>query len=242
MDGVHWLGAHGASSFLELGPEGVLSAIVGDCLAEEPALAAVSLLRGGRSELATVLGALAEIWVHGGGVDWASVFEGAGARRVTLPTYAFQRERYWLARGAWAGDLDAAGLGSGKHPLLRAVVPMADERGWLFTGRISQREPAWLADHVVLDECVVPGVFFVELALHAGGQIGCDLLEELVIELPLVLGEREEVQLQVTVDAADEDGRRSVKIHSRPARTGAGEGEGAWTRHASGVLAPPLSR
>ncbi len=238
MDGVRWLGARGVRSFLELGPEGVLSAIVGDCLTEEPPLAAVPLLRGGRPEPATVLGALAGIWVHGAGVDWVRVFEGSGARRVSLPTYAFQRERYWLARGAWtAGDLDAAGLGSGEHPLLRAAVPLADEGGRLFTGRISQREPAWLADHVVLDACVVPGVFFVELALHAAGQLGCDLLEELVIELPLVLGERNEVQLQVMVDAADEDGRRSVKIHSRTATAGDGEDKGAWTRHASGVLA-----
>jgi acyl transferase domain-containing protein/acyl carrier protein len=238
MDGVRWLGARGVRSFLEVGPEGVLSAIVGECLAGEPSPAAQSLLRGGRPEPATMLGALAEIWVHGGGVDWVRVFEGSGARRISLPTYAFQRERYWLARGAWtAGDLDAAGLGSGEHPLLKAAIPLADERGQLFTGRISQREPAWLADHVVLDECVVPGVFFVELALHAAGQLGCDLLEELVIELPLVLGEREEVQLQVMVDAADEDGRRSVKIHSRAATAGDGEDEGAWTRHASGVLA-----
>jgi len=238
MDGVRWLGAHGVRNFLELGPEGVLSAIVRDCLTEEPPLAAVPLLRGGRPEPATMLGALAEIWVHGAGVDWATVFEDSGARRVPLPTYAFQRERYWLARGAWAaGELDAAGLGSGEHPLLRAALPLADERGWLFTGRISQREPAWLADHVVLGECVVPGVFFVELALHAGGQLGCELLEELVIESPLVLGEREEVRLQVTVDAAEEDGRRSVRIHSRTETAGDGDGEGDWTRHASGVLA-----
>ncbi len=238
MDGVRCLGAHGVRSFLELGPDGVLSAIAGDCLTEESPLAAVPLLRGGRPEPATMLGALAEIWVHGGSVDWVRAFESSGARRVSLPTYAFQRERYWLARGAWtAGDLDAAGIVSGEHPLLRAAVPLADERGRLFTGRISQREPAWLADHVVLDECVVPGVCFVELALYAAEQLGCDLLQELVIELPLVLGELDEVQLQVMVDAADEDGRRSVKIHSRTVTAGDGEGEGAWTRHASGVLA-----
>ncbi len=239
MDGVRWLGARGVRSFLELGPEGVLSTLARDCLAEEPPHAAAPLLRGGRAEPATLLRALAEIWVHGADVDWAAMFEGSDARRVSLPTYAFQRERYWLAQGALgAGDLAAAGLGSAEHPLLGAAVPMADDRGWLFTGRISQREPAWLADHVVLDACVVPGVTFVELALHAGGQLGCDLLEELVIELPLVLGERDEVQLQVLVDEVNEDGRRSVKIHSRPAATLDGGGERAWTRHASGVLAP----
>ena len=236
MNGVHWLGARGVRSFLELGPEGVLSTIVRECLAQETGLAAVPLLRGGRSESATMLGALAEIWVNGAGLDWARMFEGSDARRVPLPTYAFQRERYWLVQGALgAGGLAAAGLASVEHPLLGAAVPLADGRGWLFTGRISQREPAWLADHVVLDACVVPGVVFVELVLHAGRQVGCDFLEELIVEAPLVLG-RGEVQLQVIVDEPDEDGRRSVALYARPEGSEDG-GDGAWTRQVSGVLA-----
>ena len=200
---------------------------------------AVPLLRGERAEGEALLGALAEIWVHGTGVDWARVFAGCGAQRVALPTYAFQRERYWLVPSLGAGDMASAGISSVDHPLLGATVALAEDRGPLFTGRLSLQEHAWLSDHVVLGVCVVPGAAFVELALYVGSQVGCDLVEELVMEAPLVLGEQDTVQLQVSVDESDEAGRRLVKIYSRAEDT-AGDGlqlEEAWTRHASGVLA-----
>jgi acyl transferase domain-containing protein len=124
-DGVRWLHSHGVDSFLELGPAGVLSSMCLDCLAGEaddahsqastrrarPGIAAeeptsvphtkatptaVSLLRTGRSEARSALGGLAELWVRGVAVDWKAVFQDSGAERVGLPTYAFQRERYWL--------------------------------------------------------------------------------------------------------------------------------------------------
>ena len=117
-DGIRWLGARGVDSFLELGPDGVLSVMCPDCLsgdsdAEEdpgeqrgadgneaslgggPPITAVPLLREGRPEAHTLVGALAELWVGGVRVDWAAFFKGSGARRARLPTYAFQRQRYW---------------------------------------------------------------------------------------------------------------------------------------------------
>jgi acyl transferase domain-containing protein/acyl carrier protein len=241
-DGIRWLQAHGVAGCLELGPDGVLSAIARDCLAEGPAavdaVVAVPLLRGARSEIRACYSALAEIWVHGIGVDWAEIFRGRKARRVSLPTYPFQRERYWLSRGnAGAGDMASAGLDAAGHPLLTATIPLADDRGGLFTGRLSPQAPAWLADHGVLGACVVPGVAFVELALHAGGQVGCETLEELVMESPLVLGERGDVQLQVAVGESDEVGRREVRIYSRARDAGEDELGETWIRHASGVLA-----
>ena len=118
--------------------------------------------------------------------------------------------------GAGAGDLSAAGLGDAEHPLLSAVLPLADQQGWLLTGRISLATHPWLADHAVLDTVLVPAAGLVELALCAGGRLECDSLDELVLEAPLVLPERGAVQLQVTVGAADESGRRQVAIYSRP--------------------------
>ena len=238
LDGARWLGTQGIGSFLELGPDGVLSALVRECLAQD-APVAVPVVRGDRAEVESLLGALAEVWVHGGDVDWARAFDGCGARQVSLPTYAFQRERYWQPwGGVGGGDVASAGLGAADHPLLSATVALADERGCLFTGRLSQSDPAWLADHVVLGACVVPGVAFVELALYAGGQLGCGLLDELVMEAPLVLDERGDAQVQVAVEEPDGAGRRSVKIYAR-AEGGAEDGaQSAWTRHASGVLAP----
>jgi acyl transferase domain-containing protein len=101
-DGVSWLADHGVDSFLELGPDGVLSAMCVECLAnrsEAITATAVSALRGGRPETHTLLNALACLWVRGVEVDWAATFEHESPRRVDLPTYAFQRERYWLDTG-----------------------------------------------------------------------------------------------------------------------------------------------
>jgi acyl transferase domain-containing protein/acyl carrier protein len=255
FDGVRWLRSRGVRSFLELGPDGVLSAMVQDCIAAErsveghaengvralggggdPVLA-LPVLRGERPEVETLLRSVAETWVNGVSVRWGALFEGSDARRIALPTYAFQRERFWL-KSSGGGDLASVGQSAAEHPLLGDAVGLAGERGWLFTGRLSPQEPAWLADHVVAGACVTPAAALVELALHAGSQVECESLEELVVESPLVLPERG-VQLQVAVDEPDEAGRRTVTIYARAdnlARDGLRADMG-WTRHASGVLA-----
>ncbi|MDT7801035.1 MAG: hypothetical protein QOI78_4468, partial [Actinomycetota bacterium] len=91
LDAMRRLESRGVTTFLELGPEGVLTAAGQDCVTGDFAAA----LRGGRAETASVLTALTEAHVHGADVDWASVFAGVPSRRVELPTYAFQRRRYW---------------------------------------------------------------------------------------------------------------------------------------------------
>ncbi|MGH3378012.1 MAG: polyketide synthase dehydratase domain-containing protein, partial [Actinoallomurus sp.] len=149
-------------------------------------------------------------------------------------TYAFQRERYWVAPSAGAGDLAAAGLGRLEHPVLAAAVQVGDRDEWVFTGRLSQDGQPWTQDHVVLGMVIVPGVALVELAVAAGGRTASPVVEELVLEAPLVLPDEGAVQVQVTVAQADEDGRREVAIYSRP--ESADDGESEATCHARGVL------
>ena len=242
-DGVRWLRSNGAEVFLELGPEGVLSAMVQECVdgedGEKP-VEAVSVLRANKSEGLTLLTALAHGWTAGADVQWGASFDGSGAKRVALPAYAFQRKRYWLdASPIGAGSAGSMGQDVVGHPLLGAMVTLANGGECLFTGRWTLQSPAWVADHVVMDAAVVPGTAFVELALRVARQLGCDFVEELGTESPLVLSEQEAVQLQVSADVPDDMGRRSVNIYSRPegvAEPG-GKLEGGWTRHASCVLA-----
>ncbi|MEU9015943.1 polyketide synthase dehydratase domain-containing protein, partial [Streptomyces sp. NPDC048479] len=185
----------------------------------------------------TITTALAHAHTHGTPVDWETYFSGTGARQVEIPTYAFQRDWFWLNSAAvQAGPGDAAGFGLGAtdHPLLGAAVELPDSDGFLFTSRLSLATQPWLADHAVLGSVLLPGTAFVELAVRAGDQVGCDVLEELTLEAPLVVPERGGVQLRLTVAAADESGRRGLSLYSRDEDAPADE---PWTRHASGVLA-----
>ncbi|MGA9284681.1 MAG: SDR family NAD(P)-dependent oxidoreductase [Solirubrobacteraceae bacterium] len=241
-DGIRWLGDHGIGHFLELGPDGVLSAMARDCLpAEQAGGEVVAVLRAGREEVGTLFGALAHLWAGGVDVDWTEPFSERSAQRVSLPKYPFRRQRFWLeAPRTGTGDVGAAGQSSSDHPLLGAAVALAGDRGLLFTGCISLKEQPWLAGHRVGSVALLPGTAFVELALYAGAQVGCDSLAELTLRAPLALGERERVQLQLSLGAADDSGRREVSIDSRPLE-GSSEAslEGlAWTCHASGRLAP----
>ncbi|MFF4159935.1 SDR family NAD(P)-dependent oxidoreductase, partial [Streptomyces sp. NPDC001678] len=227
-DGIGTLQTEGVTRFLELGPDGVLTAMAEESLTEPATL--VPALRRNRGEETAIVGALAELHVHGGKVDWTAFFAGTGARRVDLPTYAFQHQRFWpTGTAVRAGDVRFAGLGSAEHPLLGAAVELVNTDGFLFTGRLSVQSHPWLGDHVVLGSVLVPGTALVELALRAGDEAGCGLLEELTLAAPLVLPEQGSVQVQVWVGEPDEAGRRAVTIHSRT-------GEEPWTLHASGYL------
>ncbi|MFD8417694.1 type I polyketide synthase, partial [Streptomyces sp. NPDC059650] len=243
LDGMRALAARNTVHFVEIGPDAVLSALAQDCLPDHTDTAAfVPVLRTGRPETETLTGALARLHVRGTAVDWAAYYAGTGARRVDLPTYAFQREPYWLDAGRPPADVSAAGLGTAGHPLLGAAVALADLDGFLYTGRLSLDTHPWLADHAVMGSAVLPGSAFVELAIRAGDQVGCDLLEELTLHAPLVLPAHGGVQVQLWVGAPDATGRRSLGVHSRPepadgAAAGPDAAELPWTRHADGVLA-----
>jgi pimaricinolide synthase PimS1 len=230
-DGIATLETNGVTSYLELGPDGVLSAMAQGCL-DEPRVFAPAL-RDGRSEPETFTAGLATLHVNGTDIDWTPLL--AGGCHMPLPTYPFQREHYWLDTGG-TKDVVGAGLAAAGHPLLGAAFALPDDRGWLFTGRLSLQAHPWLADHAVGDTVLLPGTAFVELALHAGREAGCDDLEQLVLEAPLVLQEGGAVQLHVTVGPRDDDGRRDVSVHAR-AEQPHGDDPLEWTRHASGKLA-----
>ncbi|MFK0296833.1 type I polyketide synthase, partial [Streptomyces sp. NPDC090442] len=95
-DGIDWLATQGdVRTFLELGPDGVLSGMARESLTDAARTALLPTLRGDRPEEPALVTAVAAAHAHGTAVDWTAYFADHGARRVPLPTYAFQRERYW---------------------------------------------------------------------------------------------------------------------------------------------------
>ncbi len=232
LDGVRALHSEGVTRFLELGPDAVLTAMARQSVDNDTAVFAPAL-RSRHSETDVFAGFLAQAHIAGAGVDWPVFYAGSGARQVELPTYAFQRERYWISAGAGAGDPAASGQGGVDHPVLAAAVAIGDRDEWVFTGRLSQDSAPWVRDHVVLGMVIVPGTALVELAAAAGRHVGGPVVEELVLAAPLILAEHAAVQLQVTVGRADADGRREVAIYSRP-ESGV---EPETTCHARGTLA-----
>ncbi|MDH6142628.1 acyl transferase domain-containing protein/acyl carrier protein [Kitasatospora sp. GP30] len=232
-DGVQALEAAGVTRFVELGPDGVLTALAQDGLTTAPRVA-TAVLRKDRSETRTLLTALADLHVDGATVDWTQAFP--GAHRIDLPTYAFQRERYWLDAPATVGNVAEVGLASPDHPLLGAAVALAGADAYVLTGRLATATHPWLADHAFADMVLFPGTAFVELAVRAGDQVGCGRVEELALEAPLVLPDRGAVQVQVSIGESDDAGLRPVTVYARPEGSAADEHQ--WTRHASGLLAP----
>jgi polyene macrolide polyketide synthase len=235
-NGIDHLQEQGVSAYLELGPDGVLCAMARGSLADGDAILA-PLLRRGRSDSEALVGALAVAHSSGVAVDWAAFFAPHAPRRVDLPTYAFQRRRFWLERRGGVGDVGAAGLAGADHPLLGAATSLAGEEQTLLSGRISLKTHPWLADHAVHGTAILPGTAFAELALRAGAEVGAETIEELTIEAPLALPEQGAVQIQVKAGAADEAGRRGLEIHSRPEAEAEAE-PGEWVRNATGSLGP----
>jgi len=215
--------AAGLRHFVEVGPQPVLAAMAGECLSD-PQAAVAAMYRRGRTEPEALLSCLAEVFARGVDVHWDALTQGGAL--IDLPTYAFDRKRYWLPSPLSHADVTSAGLLEAGHPLLRATVDLADDRGVLATGRVALADLPWLADHAIGGTVVVPGSALLDVVLEVAGQAGYDRVAELTFDAPLALPAAGAAFIQVTVDRAE----NSVRLHSRA------DGEEAWTRHASGSL------
>jgi acyl transferase domain-containing protein/acyl carrier protein len=221
-DAVRAAERSGVVRHVELGPDGTLAAMAAQCV--ERQTVSIPLVRPDRDEPRTVRAALATAWCAGADVDWAAALP--HGRPVDLPTYPFQRSKYWL-------DVPSGRRGSGKsgHPLLDTVVSSVETGSVVCSGQLSLATQPWLADHALDDDVVLAGAVFVDLALAAGAVAGCTSVAELALTTPLRLPTDGAVDVQVEAGAADDAGGRKVIMYARP-------NGGDWTEHATGTVAP----
>ena len=226
--------ANGFDTFVESSAHPVLTMAVEESAeASAEAVCAVGTLRRSEGGLGRFASALATAHLNGAKVDWPRLL--GAHERVPLPTYPFQRQRFWLESSQGASEPAAIGQGDPAHPLLGALIALPAEEGWLLTGRLSLQSHPWLADHAVHAAAILPGTGFLELALQGAAQAGAESVEELTLGAPLVLPEQGAVQIQVRVGEEEEQGKRPLTIHSRPDA----DPDAEWLTNASGTLAGP---
>uniref|UniRef100_UPI0038990301 type I polyketide synthase n=1 Tax=Amycolatopsis rhabdoformis TaxID=1448059 RepID=UPI0038990301 len=223
-DAVRSLRAAGATAFVEVGPGSVLTALT----QQNVDTTVVATQRKDRDEPTALLTALGRLHVAGVTVDWSPLL--AGGRHTTLPTYAFQHQRYWPTLAPLVADAAGLGLTVSTHPLLAAEVPLAGSADAVFSGVLSTRTVPWLAERLVDGEPVFPESGFLDLFAWAGDRTACDRVDELTVATPLNLGSAVAIQVRVGEPAS---GRRPVTLYGRPAD----DPEAAWTVHARGFLA-----
>ncbi|MER6633879.1 SDR family NAD(P)-dependent oxidoreductase, partial [Streptomyces sp. NPDC000987] len=250
LDGAYWyrnlrhqvrfaeavtaLAGEGFRAFVEVSAHPVLATAVQDLVeahADTPAVVTGTLRRDDDTpaRFHTSLAVL-----HTRGVATDPLPDSTGHAHVDLPTYPFQRRRYWLEGPSGATDAVALGLAADEHPLLGAVAELPGTGGVLATGRLSRSAHGWLLADAENGPAAVPASALVEMAVHAGDQVGAGVLDEFVVEAPLVLPATGavSVRVQVTSGATDSGaaapGGRQVSIHA------CADGSEQWTRHAVG--------
>jgi len=234
----------GAGLFLEVGPEPQLLALTeANGIAPDRCVASISKL-GAVGEWTKLLSAVAEVYKHGGDIDWKGLTSRCRFRRVPLPTYPFQRQRFWFTqrgRETVTAEVSAKPVSHlpAQHPLLGARLRTRSEAA-TFHAELTPVYPAHLGDHVVLGRRMLPGAAYLELALAAACQVtGQPHWRAVDVEFREPCFFDEPRLLETVVSTVDSTGGRrqfeiaSTTLHVREARSGENP---TWTVHAVGLL------
>ncbi len=224
-DGLRALQAAGAGSFLEIGPKAILLPLVAATLSgPTPLLFSSGRPSGVETEVA--LGALGRWLTDGGKVDWRGVFPDGG-QRLALPTYPWQREKYWIEASYTARAAGTATL----HPLLgvRMASGAADA---VYESLLNAADPAWLSQRRVADRVHLPEAAFVELMRAAAEDlrrgVACEV-RGMVSLRPLLIRKHGVERVQVVLT----EGGTRASLYSQPAEAASGD---AWTLHTTAEL------
>ncbi|MFF3994255.1 type I polyketide synthase [Streptomyces cyaneofuscatus] len=175
--------------------------------------------------------AAAALFERGFPLDWERVLGSHGAGKADVPTYAFQRRRFWLGEPPSGPAKVTVGRPASDHPWFDFATTLAGSGGHLFTGRLSLDESPWLADHVVGGQVYVPGAGLIDAVLFAAHTAGADAVADLTLLEPVVLLPGRVLRIQATVGDPDAHGRRPFALHSQPEDTAEPL---TWQQHVTG--------
>jgi myxalamid-type polyketide synthase MxaC len=201
--GMATLVHQGAEQFLEIGPKPVLLGMARACVPDRPGAWLPSLCPG-KSDWRQMLESLAELYVRGRSVDWSGFDRPYLRRRVALPTYPFQRQRYWIdAKARPSRSRDPAPLEQGQlHPLLGLQWRSPLLKDSVFETVFSTGSLPFLGDHRIYEKVVVPGACHISMLLAAGeltfGAEDCRL-EEVLFQEALVIPDNAKVMVQLVI-------------------------------------------
>jgi myxalamid-type polyketide synthase MxaB len=227
---------HGCKIFVELGPTPTLLSMGQRCLPDETRCAWLPSLRKGREDERQIFETLAGLYVQGVNVDWPRFYQREARRRIVLPTYPFQRQRYWAkaaerrAKGKEQGAWSALRL---SHPLLGARLRSALKETQ-FEAQIDIHTQAFLREHQFYGTPVFPAAAYVETALAAAQEIfgaGAHALEQFNIHEALMLPDDESRCVQFIFTPESEHAGAFQIFSAR-----VDDERAQWTLHASGML------
>jgi acyl transferase domain-containing protein/NADPH:quinone reductase-like Zn-dependent oxidoreductase/NAD(P)-dependent dehydrogenase (short-subunit alcohol dehydrogenase family)/acyl carrier protein len=222
----------GCTVFLEIGPNPVLLGLGRACVDPDGALWQASL-RSGREDWTELLSGLGELYVHGVKVDWAGFDRDYRRRKVSLPTYPFQRERFMVDRKA--GPSARAESAPVLHPLAERRLESPSLKDVVFETHLYANSPDFVGDHRVFGRVIFPGTGYLE-AVRAAAELGLGgtawTIQDVVIGQALALNDSEGKLLQVVLSPLDK-GTAGFQVFS--AAPGAAHPD-QWRLHASGAL------
>jgi acyl transferase domain-containing protein/acyl carrier protein len=228
-ESVHTVAALGCSVLMEIGPQPVLTGAAVQIWPEHLAAPrAIVSLRKGVGDRRQIAEALAAAYVSGHRPTFAALHR-QPRRRLELPTYPFQRRRFWPKTSGIAG-IDGQGAVSG---ILGSAKDLASGDS-VYTSRLSVKSQPWLSDHVIYGTVVVPGATYAAMALAAVGPPG--RVKDVFFYEPIILPEKASREVQLTLhplEDGSQNGRASTfKVHSRPY----GVRDAEWSLNADGTV------
>jgi acyl transferase domain-containing protein/NADPH:quinone reductase-like Zn-dependent oxidoreductase/acyl carrier protein len=225
-ESVRTVAALGCSVLMEIGPQPVLTGAAVQVWPEHLAAPrAIVSLRKGVGDRRQIAEALATAYVSGHRPKFAALHH-QPRRRLEMPTYPFQRRRFWPKTSGITG---IGGPGSAVSGILGSAKDLASGDS-VYTSRLSVKSQPWLSDHVIYGTVVVPGATYAAMALAAVGPPA--RVKDVFFYQPIILPEKSSREVQLMLHPLDDGSGWTFGVHSREY----GNRDAEWSLNADGTV------